>query len=210
MSDIAGSTRRRAPRCTIPDRQFLHFSAGVQARALNVVIKTEQDPTASAAAVRAAVRGIDPDVPAAQIRTMSTIVSESVADRRLNVLLIGAFGVLALALASIGLYGVMAYAVTQRTREIGVRLAIGASRASVLSLVVGNAMRLVTIGVAIGLVLSLVATGSLARLLFEVGPRDLSVYVLVPLILLLTAVIASYLPARRATRVDPVTALRAE
>jgi putative ABC transport system permease protein len=213
---IVGDVRHRGldtpPRTEmyIPDRQFLHFSAGVQARALSVVIKTEQDPTASVAAVRAAVRAIDPDVPAAQVRTMSTIVSASVADRRLNMLLIGAFGVLALALASIGLYGVMAYAVTQRTREMGVRLAIGASRASVLSLVVGNAMRLVTTGVAIGLVLSLVAMGSLARLLFEVGPGDASVYVLVPLILLLTAGLASYLPARRATRVDPLTALRAE
>jgi ABC-type antimicrobial peptide transport system permease subunit len=93
---------------------------------------------------------------------------------------------------------------------MGVRLAIGASRASVLSLVVGNAMRLVALGVAIGVAIALLATGSLARLLFEIGPRDLSTYVLVPVVLLLTAALASYLPARRATRVDPVIALRAE
>ena len=141
---------------------------------------------------------------------MATILSASVADRRLNMLLIGAFGVLALALAAIGLYGVMAYAVTQRTREIGVRIAMGATRRSVLSLVVGQAMRLVGTGVAIGLGLSLLVTGSLARLLFEVGPRDLFTYALAPAVLLLTAAAASYLPARRATRVDPVIALRAE
>ena len=117
---------------------------------------------------------------------------------------------LALALAAIGLYGVMAYAVRSgRARSVSAWRSARPA-ASVLSLVVGHALRLVAAGVAIGSGLSLVVTGSLARLLFDVGPRDLSVYVLVPLILLLTAVVASYLPARRATRVDPVTALRAE
>ena len=177
---------------------------------MSVVLKTEQDPAALVAGVRAAVRSIDPDVPTAQVQTMSTIVFASVADRRLNVVLIGSFGVLALALASIGLYGVMAYAVTQRTREMGVRIAICATRASVLRLVVGQAMRLVAAGVAIGLALSLLATGSLARLLFDVTPRDVSIYLGAPAILILTAAAASYLPARRATRIDPVIALRTE
>jgi putative ABC transport system permease protein len=216
IAGIVGDVRHRGldtpprPEVYIPHSQFQHFAAGVQARALSVVIKTEQDPASSVAAVRAALRAIDPAVPAAGVQTMEAIVSASVADRRLHMLLIGAFGALALALASIGLFGVTAYAVTQRTREMGVRLAIGASRASVLSLVVGNAMRLVALGVAIGVAIALLATGSLARLLFEIGPRDLSTYVLVPVVLLLTAALASYLPARRATRVDPVIALRAE
>jgi putative ABC transport system permease protein len=141
---------------------------------------------------------------------MSAIVSASVADRRLNVVLIGAFGLLALVLAAIGLYGTMAYTVTQRTREMGVRIAMGASHGSVLSLVVGGAMRLVGAGIAIGVAISLLVTGSLERLLFEVGPRDVSIYTIAPTALLLIAAAASYLPARRATRVDPVNALRVE
>ena len=141
---------------------------------------------------------------------MSAILSASIADRRLNVLLIGAFGVLALALAAIGLYGVMAYTVSQRTREVGVRIALGATRSSVLSLVVGHALGLVAAGVVIGLGLSFAVTGSLARLLFDVGPRDVTIYAVAPAVLVMTAIAASYLPARRATRVDPVIALRAE
>jgi predicted permease len=198
------------PEMFIPDQQFLHFSANVQARAMSLVLKTVRDPSASVADLRAAVRGLDADVPAAQVRAMSAILSASVADRRLNVLLIGAFGVLALALAAFGLYGVLAYTVSQRTREVGVRIALGATRSSVLSLVVGHALGLVGAGVVIGLGLSLAVTGSLARLLFDVGPRDVTIYAVAPAVLLLTAVAASYLPARRATRVDPVVALRAE
>jgi putative ABC transport system permease protein len=194
----------------IPDQQFLHFSAGVQARAMSLVIKTAGDPQASVAAVRATLRALDPEVPAAQVRNMSTIVSMSVADRRLNMWLVGAFGGLALVLAATGLYGVMAYTVSQRTREVGVRIALGATRGSVLSLVVGRALGLVVAGLAIGVGLSLLVTGSLARLLFDVGPRDLTTHVVALAVLLLTAVAASYFPARRAARVDPVMALRAE
>jgi putative ABC transport system permease protein len=216
IAGIVGDVRHRGldspPRTEIyiPYEQFLHFSAGVQARSMSLVIKTEQDPASSVAGVRAALRELDPDVPAAQVRDMSAVVSASVADRRLNVMLIGAFGVLALALAAIGLYGTMAYAVTQRTREMGVRIAIGATPGSVLSLVVGLAMRLVGTGVSVGVAVSLLLTGSLERLLFDVGPRDLSIYMIAPAVLLLTAAAASYLPARRATRVDPVVALRME
>ena len=198
------------PEMFIPDQQFLHFSANVQARAMSLVIKTDRDPSASIADLRAAVRGLDAEVPAAHVRDMSAILSASIADRRLNVLLIGAFGVLALALAAIGLYGVMAYTVSQRTREVGVRIALGATRSSVLSLVVGHALGLVAAGVVIGLGLSFAVTGSLARLLFDVGPRDVTIYAVAPAVLVMTAVAASYLPARRATRVDPVIALRAE
>ncbi len=194
----------------IPDQQFLHFSAGVQARAMSLVIKTAGEPLASVTAVRATLRALDPEVPAAQVRDMSTVLSMSVADRRLNMLLVGVFGGLALLLAATGLYGVMAYTVSQRTREVGVRIALGATRGSVLSLVVGRALGMVLAGLAIGVGLSLLVTGSLARLLFDVGPRDLTTYVVAPAVLLLTAVAASYLPARRAARVDPVIALRSE
>jgi ABC-type antimicrobial peptide transport system permease subunit len=213
---VVGDVRHRGldtpPRTEIyiPYEQFLHFSAGVEARAMSLVVKTEQDPLTSVASVRAALHAIDPDVPAAHVRDMSTIVAASVADRRLNVMLIGAFGVLALTLASIGLYGMMAYAVTQRTREMGVRIALGATPGSVRSLVVGQAIWLVGSGVAIGLGMSLLVTGSIARLLFDVGPRDPSIHMIASAVLVVTAAAASYLPARRATLVDPVIALKAE
>ena len=216
IAGVVGDVRHRGldtpPRTEIyiPYEQFLHFSAGVQARAMSVVIKTERDPAASASALRSAVRALDPDVPAANLRDMSTIVATSVSNRRLNVLLIGAFGVLALTLTAVGLYGVMAFAVTQRRREIGVRIAMGATRSTVLSLVVGQAVRLVGLGIAVGIGVSLVMAGSLSQLLFDVDPRDLSIYLAVPATLMLTAVLASYLPARRAMRIDPVIALRGD
>jgi len=158
---IVGDVRHRrldAPPRTeifIPHEQFLHFSAGVQARAMSLVVKTEQPPTTIVSSVRAALRALDPDVPAAQVRDMSTVVAQSVADRRLHVVVIGAFGGLALTLAAIGLYGMMAYTVTQRTREMGVRIAMGATRGAVLLLVVGHGLRLVAGGVVAGLAAAL-------------------------------------------------------
>ena len=212
VSDVRQRGLDEAPRAELfmPYRQFQHFSAGVQARAMTVVVKTSGDPLSLGRAVREQLRALDPEVPAAQMRDMDTVLSQSVAPRRLNVLLIGAFAVLALALALIGLYGVIAYTVQQRTREIGVRIAIGATRASVLALVVGDAMRLTAIGVALGLIVALAAGGVLADLLFQVGPRDLPTLALVGILLPACAALASFIPARRAMRVDPVVALRAD
>jgi putative ABC transport system permease protein len=213
---VVGDVRQRgldtAPRTEIyiPYRQFLHFSAGGQVRAMSLVIKADVAPESLVGAVRAELRAIDPEVPAAQVRTMDDVIAASVTDRRLNTLLIGTFGGLALALAAIGLYGVMAYSVTQRTREMGVRIAVGASRASVLALVVGQAVRLVAAGIVLGTAVALAAAETLASLLFDVEPRDPAILALAPVVLLAAGVLASYLPARRATRVDPVTALRAE
>jgi putative ABC transport system permease protein len=194
----------------IPYRQFLHFSAGVHARAMSIVVKTSAEPATLTNAIRARLRELDPEVPAAQIRDMDTVLAESVSDRRLNMALIGAFAVLALVLAAIGLYGVLAYSVAQRTREIGVRLAVGASRSSVLALVIGDAMRLIAVGIVLGLACAVTFGGVLSALLFEVGARDVSTLAVVAAVLLVTGMLASYLPARRAMRVDPVVALRAE
>jgi putative ABC transport system permease protein len=212
VSDVRQRGLEEAPRAElfIPYRQFQHFSAGVQARAMTVMVKTSGDPLSLATAVREQLRALDPEVPAAQMRDMEMVLSQSVAPRRLNVLLIGAFAILALTLALIGLYGVIAYTVQQRTREIGVRMAVGASRRSVLRLVVGDAMRLTTVGVALGLALALAFGGVLTGLLFQVGPRDLPTLALVGALLPACAALASYIPARRAMRVDPVVALRAE
>jgi putative ABC transport system permease protein len=216
IAGIVGDVRHQAletppvPEMYIPHEQFLHFSAGAYARAMSLVIKTEPDPATLVSGVRGALGAVDPEIPAAQIRDMSTVISQSVADRRLNVLLIGSFGMLALVLAAVGLYGVTAYTVTERTREMGVRIAMGATRRAVLTLVVGHALRLVAGGVAIGVAVSLVVANSLVRLLFDVGPRDASVYALATAVLLGAGALASYLPACRATRVDPVIALKSE
>jgi putative ABC transport system permease protein len=198
------------PEVFFPHAQFQHFFANAQSRAMTVVLKTPAEPDAMVAAVRDEVRRLDPEVPAAQVRDMDWVVTDSTRDRRLNVILIGAFGALALALAAIGLYGVMAFQVAQRTREIGVRLALGASRRDVLGLVVGQGMRLVALGLAAGVVAAAALSGSIAALLFDVAPRDLSVFAAVAAVLLTAGALASYLPARRATRVDPVIALRAD
>jgi putative ABC transport system permease protein len=216
IAGIAGDVRHRGldtpPRTEIyfPHRQFVHFSAGAQARAMTVVLRTSTAPDSLVSSVRSELRALDPEVAAAQVRTMEEVISASVSDRRLNTLLIGTFGALALALAAIGLYGVMAYSVTQRMREMGVRIAIGASRRSVLSLIVGHGIRLVGYGVLVGTVAAIAVAGMLADLLFEVEPWDATVLALAPLVLIAAGVLASYLSARRATRVDPVLALRSE
>jgi putative ABC transport system permease protein len=192
----------------IPYRQFLHLSAGGQARVMSVVVKTSAEPTDLGSSIRARLREVDPEVPAAQIRDMNTVLTESVADRRLNLVLIGAFALLALGLAAIGLYGVLAYNVAQRTHEMGVRLAIGASRASVLALVIAEALQLVVSGIALGVTAALLFGGVMSALLFDVSARDRSALAIAGALLLAAGLLASYLPARRAMRVDPIVALR--
>jgi putative ABC transport system permease protein len=160
--------------------------------------------------LRSEIHRIDPEIPAADIREMDAVVSNSVAGRRLNVVLIGVFGTLALALAAIGLYGVMAYTVTQRTREMGIRMAIGASPANVLALVAGQGLRLVSAGLVIGLGVAIPLAGSLDRFLFGIAPRDLSTFAAATAVLVCAGALACYVPARRAMRVEPVVALRDE
>jgi putative ABC transport system permease protein len=198
------------PEMYIPHEQFIFFVAGEPSRAMSLVIKSTTEPSALVGAVRNVLRTLDPQIPAADMREMEEVVSASVSDRRLNVALIGAFGVLALALAAIGLYGVMAYTVTKRTRELGIRMAIGASRARVMSLIAGQAGRLVGIGLAIGLAASTLLTGLLDRLLYGVPPRDPATFALATGTLIGVAALACAVPVWRATRVDPNVALRAE
>jgi putative ABC transport system permease protein len=213
---IVGDVRFRGletpprPEVFIPYQQFLHYSAGGQARAMTVVMKVDGSPTSLVPAVRSVLRGLDPEVPPASVTDMASVVSESVSDRKLNVVLIGSFGVLALSLALTGLYGVMAYSVAQRTRELGVRMALGATRRSVLSMVMAEGLGLVLAGAAIGLAAAMLLTTRLAPMLYDVESRDLSVLAAAAGLLVAVALIASAIPARRATRVDPVLALRAE
>jgi putative ABC transport system permease protein len=212
VGDVRHNGLDKPPRTElfIPHEQFLHFSAAVQARAMTLVVRTSGEPRALAPAVRAELRAVDPEVPAAQVQDMAAVVSASVTDRRVNVTLIGAFGGLALLLAAVGVYGVMAYGVAQRTREMGVRMAMGAARGDVLRLVIREGLALTAAGAAIGVAVAFVVVGRLSGLLFAVSPRDLSVFTLAPLTLVASGLLASYIPARRATRVDPVVALRGE
>ena len=176
----------------------------------SLVVRSAGDPLSLAEALRREVQALDPELPVHRIRTMSELVSASVAQRRFQALLLAAFAGVGLALAAIGLYGVMAFSVSQRTREIGIRMALGAPGRGVLRLVIGQGLALVIVGVALGLAVALAFSRVLAGLLFRVSATDPAIFAIVPALLLLTALVASYPPARRATRVDPLTALRCE
>ena len=160
--------------------------------------------------VKREVLAVDPDQPVSDITTMRRAISNDMASRRLTMTLVGTFAGLALTLAAIGLFGVMALRVTQRTREIGIRLALGAQRPDVFRLIIGNGLKLAAIGVAIGLVASFGLTRLLSGLLFGVGAGDPLTFCYVVLLLGGVALLANYLPARRATKVDPIVALHEE
>lgn len=193
---------------TVPE-MYLPFAQNPSA-AMTLVARTTGDPSVSVAAVRREVLSIDKDQPVYNIRTMRQLLGASIAQRRFNMLLLGAFAVIALLLAASGLFGVMAYTVAQRTHEIGIRLALGAQTRDVLGLVVGNGMALAAIGVAVGLAGAFGLTRLMSSLLFGVTPTDATTFVVVSIVLLAVALLACYIPARRATRVDPLVALRYE
>jgi putative ABC transport system permease protein len=172
-----------------------------------VVVRTSVDPLSLGPAVRKVVWEIDKDQPVSDIRSMEDIVSTAVARQRFSMMLLGIFAALALVLAAVGIYGVMSYSVAQRTREIGIRLALGAQRNDVLKMTMGQGLKLVLIGVAIGLVSAFILTRVMASLLFGVSATDPVTFVIISLILMSVALVASYIPALRATKVDPMVAL---
>jgi putative ABC transport system permease protein len=173
-----------------------------------LVVRTASDPKAFIEAIRREVLAIDPEQPIYNVSTMVDVVSRSVFLPRISMLLLGAFAVTALLLAVVGIYGVVSYGVNERTRELGVRMALGAGATDTLRLVLGRSLRLVAIGTACGLVASFAVTRLLARLLYDVSPLDPMVFAGVSLLLAAAGVVASLIPARRATRVDPIVALR--
>jgi putative ABC transport system permease protein len=191
------------PEMYIPDRQKPE-------REMNLVIRAAADPASLALAAQGAVSAIDPDQPLSGIKPMSRLFADSVAKPRFNYLLLSVFAAVALILTITGVYGVMSYAVTARTREIGVRLALGAQRRDVLELVIRQGMGPVIAGLAIGLTGAYALTRVMATLLFNVSATDPAVFIGVAALLALIALSACYLPARRATKVDPVIALRSE
>jgi putative ABC transport system permease protein len=173
-------------------------------------IRTHTGPGAMTRAAEQALWSVDPDLPIFKAISMDVLADQSLAVRRASSVLFSAFAVLALVLVCIGIYGVMAYTVTQRTQEIGVRMALGAQRADVLRLIMGFGLRLTCVGVLIGLLGALVSTRLLASLLFEVSAANPLVFTLPAVLLMVVTVLAAYLPARRATSIDPMRALRAE
>jgi putative ABC transport system permease protein len=178
--------------------------------AMAVYVRTNGNPAGLTNALRQQVQAVDPNLPLFGERTMDDLVAASLAQRRFAMQVVGLFGVLALFLAAIGIYGVMAYSVTQRTREIGIRLALGASTANILSWLLRQGMRLTFIGVAVGLVGAFVLTRLLRTLLFGIAPTDVATYIVLTMLLAMVALLACYIPARRATKVDPLVALRYE
>jgi len=172
------------------------------------VVKVEGSPEGLADSLRRQVWAIDPQQPVGEIATMEQVVTRSLGSHRFNMLLMGCLALLALALAGVGIYGVLSYLVSQRTREIGVRMALGASARNVLQLVVGQGLTPVLIGVAIGIAGAFGLTRLLAGLLVGVSATDLTSFVLAPVALTAVALLASSVPARRASRMDPLLALR--
>jgi putative ABC transport system permease protein len=175
-----------------------------------LMVRTAGPPAAVANPLRQQLSSIDPAQPIDWIQPFEERVDSALAPLRFPLQLLGAFAALALVLSAVGIYGVTAYGVAQRTREFGVRIAIGAQAADVLRMVMGSALRLAGLGVAIGLVSALLIAQALSSLLYGVSARDPLTYAAISLLLTLVALFASFLPARRATRVDPMTALRAE
>jgi putative ABC transport system permease protein len=178
--------------------------------ALAVVVRTQSDPAALASSVRSAIAEIDPAQPIYDMQTLDQLVAKSLGQRQFTLTLMLLFGVIALVLSAVGIYGVMAFAVTQRTQEIGIRMALGASAIDVLKLIVGSGMSLAVLGVVIGLAGAFAITRLMATLLFGVSPTDVLTFALVSAGLLVVALLACYVPARKATKVDPLIALRYE
>jgi putative ABC transport system permease protein len=181
-------------------------------RTINLVIRTSSEPAMLANSVRSQIQSLDADLPVFDVRTMQEVIDRSPSTflRRYPAFLIGTFAGVSLLLAVIGIYGVISYSVTQRTQEIGVRMALGAQRRDIFKLIVGQGMMLALLGVGLGLIAAFTLTRFLESLLFNVSAKDPLVYGFVSLILMLVAFLACYIPARRATRVDPMTALRYE
>jgi predicted permease len=192
------------------DAGFVFYGSATQYAGWNPMSLVWRSPARSADMVRASLRSIDPNVPLSTIESMDTLIDRSVGPRRFNLYLLGAFAAVSLALAAIGLFGVMAYLVAQRTREIGVRLALGATRGEVFRLILGRGMALAAIGAAGGVGAALWLTRVMETLLFSVSRTDPLTFVAVPAALIVVAGLACYLPARRAMKVDPVVALRGE
>ncbi|MFL6207313.1 MAG: ABC transporter permease [Pyrinomonadaceae bacterium] len=206
---VVGDVRRAALETEAQPEYYLPYEQAPERR-MNLVVRTTGDAAAMTATVRGAVKELDKDQLIWQTRTLEELRSASVASRRFNMMLLGLFAVVALLLAVLGIYGVMAYSVTRRTHEIGVRIALGAQGRDVLKLIIGQGMTLAVIGVGLGLLGALAITRTMASLLYGVSATDPAIFAGLALLLAFVALVACYVPARRATKVDPMVALRYE
>jgi predicted permease len=177
---------------------------------MDLIVKSRIDPAALTSAIRGAIASIDKDQPIFAIATMEKLVGDSVSTRRITLILLGLFSGLALVLAAIGIYGVVSYSVSRRTHEIGVRMALGAQRESVLRMILDQGAKIALIGVAIGLLAALGLTRLMSTLLYGISAADPLTFAAVAAVLAAAALLACYIPARRAMRVDPMVALRYE
>ncbi len=209
VADVKGGSLNRPVSPLVYAPFYQHRREG-WANTLMLAVQTETSPESLAGAIRAQVRGLDPDQPVTAVRNMGELLDRSLSAEKFNLLLLSLFAVVALVLAAIGIYGVMSYSVTQRTHEIGVRIALGAESRDVLRLVVGQGMMLALIGVAVGVAAAWALTRLMADLLFEVTATDPMTFALIALLLACVALLACWIPARRATKVDPMVALRYE
>jgi putative ABC transport system permease protein len=181
---------------------------GTRTLSLNVTLRTSLSAASLEAQMRREIQTVDPDLPVFNVRSMNDVIAGSLASRRFSAELVGVFAGVALLLASVGLYGLLAYMVGQRAHEIGVRMALGARPSSIGKMVVNRGAGLAGIGVVVGLLVSGIMSPLISGLLYGVGGLDLEVFVAVPLVLMVVALLASYIPARRAARVNPIVALR--
>jgi putative ABC transport system permease protein len=196
----------------LPFQQSRDFYAGTARHftTMTIVVRTSVEPQSLGATAQEAVRSLDRNLPVSSVATMEQVITDTLWQPRFNLQLIGIFAALAMTLAAIGLYGVMSYSVAQRTREVGLRMALGAGRRDVLKLVVGQGMKLALAGVALGLLASVALTRLMEKLLFEVSATDFSTFAVIAVLLMFVALVACWIPARRATKVDPMVALRCE
>ena len=185
----------------------IYQESGRRSDAMSVVARTPLPASLLESQIQSAIQAVDPRLPVFNVRSMTDVMDVSIAPRRFSAELVGAFAAVAMLLSSIGIYGLLAYMVGQRSREIGIRVALGAQRPDILKLILGKGLLLAGAGIAIGLILSAISAPAIAGLLYGVHPIDVIVFVTVPLVLLVVAFLATYIPARRATMVDPIIAL---
>jgi putative ABC transport system permease protein len=209
VAGVVGDTRYTGLDRGLRPQVYVHFGQDPKEQ-MAIVLRSSGDPNLLINAARFAVQALDPDQPVARVRTMQQIVTTSVASRRFQMVLIGIFALLAVALSVVGLYAVISYSVAERIHEMGLRLALGARPSNLLALVLREGLRLVGLGIALGVGATLLLTRFLETLLFGVNARDVSTFLIAPALLFAAAVLGCVAPARRAMRVDPAVALRAE
>jgi putative ABC transport system permease protein len=207
---VIGDVRHESVDAPVNREVYVNYAQAAYWRDMTLLVRTTGNPTNLSGAVREQIKAIDSQIPVSRIRTMDAIAAESVSQPRFRSLLLGVFGLTALLLAAIGIYGVMSYAVTQRTNEIGIRMALGANVGDVRRLVLGNGMTLAIVGIVVGLAGAFSLTRVMQSLLFETSTTDVATFVGASLVVAVVALVACYIPARRATKVDPLVALRSE